>query len=209
MKDIDVNSQEFKEKVAKMNSDFLTKLFEKENRIKKMSSSDEYILWLNKFTETNPEFSDEDFIYFPEKIGEYDNNYVDDLGLFFEVIDRYAEKNYIPAIPCDFGKFYPIRYGDFGYHIGCLRGQGVVCFCHKVPVINKDNFIDYNDIMNNKVQPYVEEINSSLEDLKYRVRELYNRGIPVEVIKSEIDGLIAELERDFKEKINSLGLKLK
>ena len=63
--------------------------------------------------------------------------------------------------------------------------------------------------MNNKVQPYVEEINSSLEDLKYRVRELYNSGIPVDVIKSEIDDLIAELEIDFKEKINSLGLKLK
>ena len=44
MKDIDVNSEEFKEKVAKMNSDFLTKLFEKENRIKKMSSSDEYFM---------------------------------------------------------------------------------------------------------------------------------------------------------------------
>lgn len=209
MKDIDVNSQEFKDKVARMNSDFLTKLFEKEDRLKKMSSNPEYILWLNKFTESHPEFSDEDFVYFPEKISEYDNNYVCDLGLFFEVVDRYAEKNYICALPCDFGKYYPVRYGDYGYHIGCLVGQGVVCFCHKVEVVDKNSFIDFDDIMQNKKQPYVDEINSKLLDLKYRIRELYNSGIPVETIKATTDELINELEKDFKEKINSLGLKLK
>lgn len=209
MEDLDVNSQEFKDKVAKMNTDFLTKLFEKENRLKKMASNPDYIIWLNKFTESYPEFSDEDFIYFPEKISEYDNNYVCDLGLFFEVIDRYAEKNYICSLPCNFGKYYPVRYGENGYHIGCLVGQGVVCFCHKVDVLDKNNFIDYEDIIQNKKQPYVDEIDAKLLDLKFRIRELYNSGIPVDTIKATTDSLIIELEKEFKEKIDSFGLKLK
>lgn len=209
MKDIDVNSPEFKEKITKMNSDFLTKLFEKDKKIKEMSTSSEYILWLKEFTDKTPEFSDEDYVYFPEQISESDNNYVDDLGLFFEVIERYAEKNYITKMPCDFGGFYPVRLDNNGFYIGCLVGQGVVHFCKRVEVTNKEHFIDYNDIMNNKTQPYVEEINRSLDDLKNKINDLYRSGVPLETIRKTANQLVEELEKELNEKAKLFNLRLK
>ena len=209
MKDIDVNSKEFKEKVAKMNSDFLTKLFAKDKKIKEMSASKEYILWLKKFTETTPEFTDEDYVYFPEKINESDNNYVDDLGLFFEVIERYAEKNYISKITCDFGGYYRVKLNNDAYHIGCLIGQGVVHFCRRVELNDSEYFIDYNDITNNITQPYVEDLNRSLDDLKNKINDLYRSGVPLETIRKTANQLVEELEKELNEKAKSFNLRLK
>lgn len=45
------------------------------------------------------------------------------------------------------------------------------------------------DVNSKEFKVNVAKMNSNLEDLKCRVRELYNSGIPVGVIKKKIDSL--------------------
>lgn len=200
----DVNTPEFKEKVAKYNSDSLSKLFERGNSIKKISSNTDYIMWLNYFTITHPSFSDNDWLYFPEKINEVDNNHVGELNLLYAAIERYASKNYIYPIPCDFGGYYKIRLGGNGYEVGCVSGQGTVFFVNRVQIDNQNDFIDFNDIINNKEQPYVKEIDSQLEDLKARIKVLHENNIPFAAIEETIKQTLSELEKQ-----EELQLKLK
>lgn len=209
MKDIDINSKDFKDKISKMNTDFITKLFEKEQKIKEITSDTKYILWLIDFTKNNLEFTDDDYTYFPEKISENDNKHVDELGLFFEVIDRFAEKNYLSKIKCDFGGYYPVRLGKDGFHIGCLVGQGVLYFCRRVEVENEEEFIEYNDIINNRILPHTEELKNSLDELKIKVTKLYRSGMPLEIIKKSVNELMVELEKNLNNKEKPYSLKLK
>ena len=185
------------------NDDFFTKLLKKEDKIKKISSNTDYILWLIKFTLNNPEFSDEDFLYFSDKITDEDNDYVNDLGLFFEVIDRYSKKNYLYPVPCDYGGFYRIKFNNNAFEIGCLTGQGIVYFCNKVNINDYEFFIDFDDIMNNKVLEHTEDTARLLDDLKNRIKMLCDMGVAIEAIKSICDNTIYEIE----DNINQLILK--
>ncbi len=173
------------------------KYIEKENarneEIKIMMANQSYLEWLTQFTKDKEGFSDEDWLYFPERIKDSDKANVEKLGLFYDGIDNYAQQNYIYPLPCEFGNFYKIRLNEIDFEIGMLVGQGTVFYCKKVKVENEQEFIDFNDIMTNKKQEQVAKINTILESLSNMVFTAYKNGVPIEAISSTLEDIIDEI----------------
>lgn len=137
-----------KVKMDELVDKFIAKEKQKNKEIKNMLSSTDYINWLHDFSKDKNGFSDDDWLYFPEKLSESDREKVGKLYLLYEGIDRYAEENHISPEPCKFGNYYGVKLNDFSFEIGVLIGQGTVSFFNKVPLEDDREFIDFNDIMN-------------------------------------------------------------
>ena len=191
-----MKTPEWKEKADKFLKDYVAKCNANEREMKIIFSNTEYINWLINFTNDNHNFTDEDWDYFPEKISEYDLNYVQDFHLFYNGIDKYASQNYIYPEYNAFGNFYRIKFNDVGFEIGTQAGQGVYFYCVRIDISDNLMFIDFNDILNNKKQIYVDEINNGLNNLSEMIMLLYNSGVPLEVIVSTVNKTIKNIDED-------------
>lgn len=192
-----------KEKADKFIRDYLEGLKVSETKRQEMFSNINYLKWLESFTVEHPGFSDDDWLYFPEKISQEDNEKVKNLHLFYEGIDLYAKKNYIYPTECDFGGYYNIKLDNIGYEIGMLVGQGTVFFCKRTP-LNKDlEYIDFYDIMSGKKKDGVDVITEQLEDLSNRVLVLYKKGVPLDALIETLDATLTGI----KKKKNTKSLK--
>ena len=108
-----------------------------------------YINWLESFTEKYSTFmSDDGFCSEEFTKDEYVN--IDNLKYFFYGIDNYARKNYI----C------PLQSNDYGYYYNI-----------------KSNFIDFNDVINSKINLDSEDVDKYLEDIADKVLELNKKGM--------------------------------
>ena len=155
---------------------------ERNEQIDNLMSNTDYIEWLNKFTKDKKGFSSDHWAYFPNEISSYDRKNVEELGLFYEGIDKYAEQNHLYPTPTEFGNFYKIRLNKHGYIIGVLVGQGTAFYCKRVPVKNKKEFIDFNDIMLNKKQDNVEKYDYTLDVITRSIINAYGNGASMDLI---------------------------
>jgi len=175
--------------------DIETMLKEWEDNAKELVSNTEYITWLNNFTKEHLSFSDDDWLYCPEKISTKDNKFVKQLYLLYQGIKTYAIKNYIYPIKCDSGEFYKIQYDGIGYEIGRLVGQGTLLFCRRVKIENDKEFIDFNYIMNNKEQDNVKDIKAKLEYLSKAVISAHECGVPIDAIWAMLGDTVNKIEQ--------------
>ena len=191
-----ITDEDIKEYVNKNKDKWLKEKEEKKFKLESLFSSYDYMNWLNKFTASNKGFSLEDFLYFPEKISKEDLDKVNNLGLFFEGIMEYADNNYIYPSIYEYQSFYGIKdsVNEVYYKIGVIEGQGGSFFCDRVEPTSELDFIDFNDIMNNKVGENVEEIENGLDNMSSLVISLYEKGVPIEAIKEALDKTISEIE---------------
>ena len=200
----DLETPEGKERMNKLVDEYIAKKKVKSEKIKKMMSNTAYIEWLNQFTQDKYGFSDDDWLYFPEKISESDREKVEQLCLFYEGIDKYAEKNHIYPTPCEFGNFYSVKINDLGFEIGILVGQGTVFFFNKASLEDGKEFIDFNDIMIGKKQDNVDQINATLDSLSNMVVTAYESGVPIEAIVSTLDNTIKGINSKKEDKTKTL-----
>lgn len=191
-----ITDEDIKEYVNKNKDKWLKEKEEKKFKLESLFSSYDYMNWLNKFTASNKGFSLEDFLYFPEKISKEDLDKVNNLGLFFEGIMEYADNNYIYPSIYEYQSFYGIKdsVNEVYYKIGVIEGQGGSFFCDRVEPTSELNFIDFNDIMNDKVRDNVEEIENSLDNMSNLIISLYEKGVSIEAIKETFDKTIKEIE---------------
>ena len=189
----EMNTPEGKEKMNKWIENCLAKEKVKSEKIKSMMSNTDYIKWLKQFTQDKDGFCDNDWLYFPEKISESERENVENLCLFYEGIEKYAEQNYIYPILCEFGNFYRVKLNDFSFEIGILVGQGTVFFFNKTSLENEKEFIDFDDIMIGKKQDNVEQINATLDSISNIVITAYENGVPIEAIASTLDNTIRDI----------------
>ena len=85
-----------------------------------------------------------------------------------------------------------IKYHDFGFKIGILEGQGTECFCSRIEIDKKLNFIDFNDVLTNKKQNNVSKISKELEKITNRIEKAYRSGVPIEAIKNVVETVLDE-----------------
>lgn len=196
----EMETPEGKEKMKKRAEDYIEKQKVRSEKIKDMISDTSYIDWLNQFTQDKEGFSDDQWLYFPEKISSVDRENVEMLNLFYEGINRYAEQNHIYPKPCHFGNFYRVKLNDFGFEIGILVGQGTISFFNRVPLENEKEFIDFNDIMSEKKQDKVEQINAILDSLSNTVIMAYENGVPIESIINKLDSTIKGISSEKEDK---------
>ena len=187
------------------NDDFILKFVHRESIKNIMRSSKEYVNWLKKFTEENPSFSDD---YYEIVSGEYsdtDKINMKNLSLLFEVIDEYAKKNYMSTRKNEYSESYNFRSDDISYNIGFFRGQGSSFFCQRIDDIETKDFIDFDDIIKCSYTNDFEKNKNKVEKMKNNVMELYQSGVPLEIIKSEFENTIKNLK---SRKQNTLKKKL-
>lgn len=196
MKRLLITDEDIKEYANRNKEKWIREKREKDAKLKSLFSSYDYMNWLNSFTANTKGFSDEDYLYFPEKISKEDLDKVNTLGLFFEGIREYADKNYIYPTIYEYQSFYGIKdnANDAYYKIGVIEGQGGSFFCERIEYTSEQPFIDFNDIMDDKVRDNVKEIEADLDNMSNLVISLYNKGIPLEAIKETLDKTINEIE---------------
>jgi len=166
----------------------------KDIKMKKMLSDTEYIKWLDRFTLKHSGFDDSEWLYFPNKISKKDMEHIKDLYLMYSIIEKYSNENYIYPLECKFGNFYKIRFNDIGFEIGVLVGQGTVFFCNRVEIDNEKDFIDFNDIINNKTSENTLLIKKKLNELSNLVVSMYESGVPLEAITIALDDTLTKIE---------------
>lgn len=98
------------------------------------------------------------FIYL-KKNSKEDIDRANNLGLFFEGIREYAGKNYIYPIMYEYQSYYSVKdnINEVYYKIGVIEGQGGSFFVIEQKYDSELDFIDFNDIMNDKVRDNAEE----------------------------------------------------
>jgi hypothetical protein len=170
---------------------------------KDILSNTKYIDWLENFTKEHKEFTDDEWTYCPEKLSISDLEKVNKLHLLYDGIDEYASKNYLYPTVVDFGAVHKIKLNNTGFEIGVFTGQGSLFFCRRIKISknNKQNFIDFNDIINNKKQDGVDEIDKKLNKLSNLIEDLDKSGIPHDAIKNTF---IATLNKPKYNKVKTL-----
>ncbi len=168
----------------------------KAEETKKILSNTDYIKWLKEFTQDKERFFDDQWLYNPEEISDFDRENVGKLSLIYEGINKYAKENYIYPTYRDIGNFYKIKLDEFYFEIGILSGQGVVFCFNKVSCETDEEFIDFSDIMNNKKQENVDQINYELDFLANTIITTHNNGVPLDAIASTFDSTIKSLKED-------------
>ena len=161
----DINTPEGQERIKKWAEEYLAKENARNIKMQEMLSNTDYIKWLDKFTIEHSSFSDDDWLYFPEKISKEDLEKVNNLHLMYRGIEKYASENYICPTDCDFGNFYKIKLENTGFEIGILIGQGTLFFCNRVQIENQKDFIDFNDILNNKTDDSLTTTKNTLNEI--------------------------------------------
>ena len=188
-----LSSPEGKGRISKV----IDELKEFQQDKKNIISNNDYILWLEKFTITNPNFTTEDWLYYPNKISDEDKEQVKKLELFYSGIDMYAESNFIYPTSFEYGVYYKIKFNNIGYKISMVTGQGVRYFCKRVEIDNQEDFIDFNDISLNKKQPMTESISFNLEQLSELLNNMIDSNVPLEAIVITTDKI---LKRELKKR---------
>lgn len=196
MKKLLITDEDIKEYVNRNKEKLLKEREERDAKLKSIFSGYDYMNWLNSFTANNKGFSGEDYLYFPEKISKDDLDKVNNLGLFFEGIEKYADKNYIYPTMYEYQSYYGVKdnVNDAYYKIGVIEGQGGSFFCERVEDTSELDFIDFNDIMDDKVRDNVKKIETDLDNMSNLISFIHEKGVPLEAIKETFDKTISEIE---------------
>ena len=164
-----------------------------ELRKQEINCKPKYILWLQEFTKRFPQFVDYEFVYDRKKITSNDFTNVHNLSLLYEVVERYAKENYLYVVKDDFSAEYKIKFGNIGYKIGVVNGQDTYYYC--VRIDNPDNnFIDFNDIMNNNKQAHTDFITNKLNELANIITYYHEMGIPLSTLKQVINSTLQNIK---------------
>ena len=114
----------------------------------KLVSDTTYVEWLIKFLKGNDGgFFDDDWLYNEENLNPIDQKNVRNLRFVFNNIYNYAEEFEYDQIPCQFGAYYNVKYNDYAFKIGFITGQGTAFFAEEIPLDDKTEFIDFNDVI--------------------------------------------------------------
>lgn len=163
-------------------------------KAKNIVTNDKYMRWLAKFSYTYTAFADDTWLYMPEKLSAEDLEKVNSLSFFFEGIEVYAMKNFLPIYPDECGHYVLIKFNDVGYRIGTEHGQGSYSYCSRVEITSDQVFIDFNDIMNDKKQEHVDFITQKLDDLSKLIDEMISSGVPVTNISATVASTLDKYE---------------
>lgn len=196
-----------KEKAEEFTNDYVERLKYSNAKIKELLSNTNYLKWLERFTIEHSFFTINDWIYLPDAISKDDSEQVDNLCYLYDGIKRYAIKNYVYPIKYGSGGYYRIKLDNIGYEIGMFVGQGTSFFCARVALDNDLDYIDFNDIMNNKMLDNVDFIKQKLDNFSNMVLELYEKGIPVDAIVNTFDNTLTRIKEDEKESTKLLKFK--
>ena len=184
-----------------MNKSNLAERIKKNQEFQKfLTSSTDYVDWLDGFTDSFSSFSTESFIFDKELLSEEDSENVSNLSNFFEVIYNFAEKNHLPHHETAYGVYYSIQYKGVGYSIGIDYGQGCIFYCERMDY-PLDDAIDYLQIMGGERLSNTVVIDSRLDEFAEFIEQLDAENIPLDSIEKVFHRTIDVLRKKTKVKV--------
>lgn len=161
---------------------FFGELLRKEEEKKALVSSYDYILWLEAFTLTHENFTDDSWLYKPEEISESDNTNVDKMNLFFDAISQYCHKYYINT-ECD-GMYESeriyIKHNGIVYQMGLVVGQGAHVYVVRQKSV--DGAIEFSNVVNDTKPQDFDAKRAQIEKFEQLVADMKAMNIPTSVI---------------------------
>ena len=165
----------------------------KRQRVLELVYNYDYINWLENFTKTHSSFADDDWLYFPENLSKQDYERVRELSIFYNVIKKYADKNYIyekqNIMESAHHSYNTIKYNGNIYKVGLVIGQGSYHYCKRIDEAT-DKTIDFKDIVENRKSEKTDEISSKLSDLSNMIEEMIKSDVPIEAIGECVDKIL-------------------
>ena len=110
------------------------------------------------------------------------------LGYFYMYIDDFASKNYYPS-----SDSYNIKYEDNIYEIKLFMGQGGMCFVKENN--EAEDFILYDDLVNNKDLDRKTKISSELNKYKEYLLDLLKEDIPEYALQETFNDTVKEYKK--------------
>ena len=186
------------EERLKMMTEKLIQEQQRKDAVKKdMLENTSYIDWLVQFTEKNPIFSDNDWLYNEDGISKEDLERVRNLPLLFECIASFAERNYLSSNEDEWGESFLIRKDDTYMNIGYNAGQGTSFYCERTE--QQDNSINYYSIMNKEPLMRTMHVDHRLQAISDDIKDLMiSLRVPKEFIEEMLDNTERRVEQEKK-----------
>jgi len=162
--------------------DFFEKLVARMQRKEDLVKDTSYMEWLYEFTKTFPSFRDTQWLYEKDdRISSDDQKQIEILQDFFTAIQIYHTKNLLESNGSEHQCWYNIKYNNDYFAIGILIGQGATNFVTRYESyeeLRNEKFIEFKDIMEDKVALGFEQRKAGLQQLSEFLTKLYDMGIP-------------------------------
>ena len=160
-----------------------------------------YMEWIERFTQKQSLFySDDasDVDEFEDNVTKTDIINISKLERLYDVVNNYANSNYIYPKSLSHGKFYYIQYNDKIYEIGIISSNNKVISCELKKDIDITECIEIHDIISpsKHVTQRKETIEKEIKKLSDLVDELVENGIPYGAIRSEVNKAISKHQKN-------------
>ena len=173
----------------------------KKEKMKKIVSNTDYIDWLENFSKDNDYFRLEWIrFYLNNTIRNSKENYenIMRLPVLYAAIEKYANRNYMYAKHHEWGVYYLIRYKNFIYEIGILLRMENSYYYKRIELTDENleeykGYIDFYDIINDKVQPKTGYIDERIQRIKEVINIALNDDIPADAVKKTLSDIILKL----------------
>lgn len=155
----------------------------------------EYMNWLEEYTKEESCITTNMYLL-KEEMSQKEIAYTSILNQLFEIINNYSNQNYIYPQTNKYGTYYRIKYNNIGYNIGYFRNQSPnIYFCIKINLNPQKEYIDFNDILENKQLPRTVQIKQELQQLSNLIHTLSDHNIPLEAISDTSKNTIKKIRK--------------
>jgi len=166
---------------------------DKDRFSKSLKSSNDYMEWIEKYTQSHNSISTDSFLYQAETTPKRDLTNAKAVQFLFEEISDYCSDNYIEPKKEEYGIYYSILNNNIGYHVGYDRGQGASFYCTRLENPEEDA-LDFKYVQSGEKLPETIYYEYLLQDLSNLVKELQSAGVPEIAIRKTVDSSIGVLE---------------
>lgn len=153
-------------------------LLEKTAEAKKLVTEYGYVDWLETFTESHPEFRDDDFLCDSKGLSEDDLKNVRKLSSFSRVLSESMFYSCLPVTHLRYGYYVRIKRHEIAYEIGTKTGQKAYSYVERKKT--GDDYTDFEDIFNGVMSNHSEAQIEKLKRLQKVLDELKELEVPKE-----------------------------
>lgn len=165
-----------------MVEELVAALNKSENLQKEILIDEDYMSWLENFTETQLQFDDQDFVSHDNNILEVDKRHIEKLHLLYKMIEDYAKENFFFPKKDAQGIIYTIIHNDIVYEIGKNDYYRLFYFCNRIKLEGNSAAIPFSNIKNGKKLMRATLISISFQKIFDLIEELETEKIPLDTI---------------------------
>lgn len=144
--------------------------------------NDDYMKWLENHIQNN------NMLFNTYELNNtIDQHQASRLPEFFSAIQLYAIRNYLWPVDTTYGSKYYIKYNDITYEVGYITDEKVFYFVKRLPEDEKVVAIDFEKIVEDKLERRTIELDEKFGELSELVKEITSKDVPLEVIVKKLE----------------------